>query len=151
VAPSLETKFVTDSFQIGRAFPRDTVPSRSVLTMRWHGEATIPSTVVTGFRYKLDESDFNVVDSTVRTATYNTGINGDNISPGNKIFTLRGRQSGWRGQSTRWFQMNYAPDTYTRRSNDGAAAWSTYTDGLGKRYWFRTCPSPVSRASRTPS
>lgn len=140
VTPSLETKFVTDSFQIGRAFSRDTVPSRSVLTVRWHGEATIPSTVVTGFRYKLDEADFNVVDSTVRTATYNTGINGDNISPGNKIFTLRAvGQSGWRGQSTRWFQMNYAPDTWYSGPdpNDAAAAWTTYTDGLGKRYWYK--------------
>ncbi|MEO7868965.1 MAG: hypothetical protein ABIU54_15110 [Candidatus Eisenbacteria bacterium] len=140
VAPSLETKFVTDSFQIGRAFPRDTVPSRSVLTIRWHGEPTIPSTVITGYRYKLDEPDFNVVDSTVKSATYNTGINGDFVVPGQKIFTLRAvGQSGWRGQATRWFQMNYAPDTWFAGPdpNDAAAGWSSYVDGNGKRYWYR--------------
>ncbi len=140
VAPSLETKFVTDSFQIGRAFPRDTVPSRSVLTVRWRGEPTIPSTIITGYRYKLDEPAFNVVDSSVHSATYNTGINGDVISPGQKIFTLRAvGQSGWRGQATRWFQMNYAPDTWFAGPdpNSPGAGWSTYTDGNGKRYWYK--------------
>ncbi len=140
VTPSLETKFVRDSFAIGRAFPNDTVPSTSVLTIRWRGEPTIPSTVVTGFRYKLDESNFNVVDSTVKTVTYNTGLNGDVLAPGGKIFTLRTvGQSGWRGQSTRWFQMNYAPDTWFAGPdpNDAAANWNTYLDGNGKRYWFK--------------
>lgn len=132
---------VTDSFEIKESHPvpRDTVPGNAVLTMRWRGEPTIPSTVVTGFRYKLDESSFNVADSSVKTATYNTGVGLDKINPGQKIFTLRAiGQSGWRGESTRWFQMNFAPDTWFAGPdpNDPLAGWQTYTDGNGKRYWF---------------
>ena len=52
---------VTDFFENSNAhpFPRDTVMSNALLHMRWHGVPTIPSTVVTGYRYKLDEPGFN--------------------------------------------------------------------------------------------
>jgi len=136
-----QTYLVRDSFEISDTHfaPRDTVPSNAVLTAKWHGEPTIPSTIITGYRYKLDEPDFNTVDSSVHTATYNTGVGLDRINPGQKIFTLRALgQSGWRGESTRWFQMNFAPDTWFAGPdpNDPLAGWQTRTDGNGKRYWF---------------
>ncbi len=136
------TYTVHDSFEVGSLThftPRDTVPGNAVLTMRWRGEPTVPSTSVTGFRYKLDESSFNTADSSVHTASYNTGVGLDKINPGAKIFTLRAiGQSGWRGERTRWFQMNFAPDTWYSGPdpNDPLAGWQTSTDGNGKRYWF---------------
>ena len=141
VIPQRKTYFVTDFFEISNnhAVPRDTVPADAFLSMRWHGEPTIPSTVVTGYRYKLDESNFNSVDSSVHTATYNSRIGNDKVSAGPKIFTLRAiGQSGWRGESTRWFQMNFAPDTWFAGPdlNDPLAGWSTHVDGNGKRYWY---------------
>lgn len=148
VQANLETKFVTDSFEVSRPIPRDTVASSSVLTVRWRGEPTIPSTIVQGYRYKLDEPDFNSVDSSVHTVSYNTGIAGDVIAPGKKVFRLRAiGQSGWRGEATRYFQMNYAPDTWFVGPdiNDPVQGWQTeLRNGVAWRY-YRDVPAwPVS-------
>jgi len=142
VFPVQKTYHVTDFFEISNdhSFPRDTVTSNARLSARWHGEVTIPSTVITGFRYKLDEANFNTVDSSVHTVEYNTGVGLDKIVPGPKIFTLRAiGQSGWRGEATRWFQMNFAPDTWFAGADptDPLAGWTTHTDGKGKRYWYQ--------------
>lgn len=143
VSPSLVTRFVTDSFDVARPIPRDTVASGSVLDIRWRGEATIPSTIVQGFRYKLDEPDFNSVDSSVKVATYNSGIAGDVVATGKKIFRLRAiGQSGWRGESTRYFQMNFAPDTWFAGPDvdDPVQGWLSYQDGNGRRYYYKDVP-----------
>ena len=141
VRPVQKTYYVTDFFEISNthSVPRDTVMSNARLSARWHGEVTIPSTIITGYRYKLDEPSFNTVDSSVHTVEYNTGVGLDKIVPGPKIFTLRAiGQSGWRGEATRWFQMNFAPDTWFAGAdpNDPLAGWITHTDGRGKRYWY---------------
>ena len=133
-----KTYFVTDFFEISNdhAFPRDTVMSNAKLHMRWHGVPTIPSTVVMGYRYKLDEPNFNTVDSSVHEASYNTGVGSDRVNPGAKIFTLRAiGQSGWRGESTRWFQMNFAPDTWFAGPDPDhlPGDWRTQLDGNGNR------------------
>ena len=142
VRPLTKTYFVTDFFEISNdhPVPRDTVMSNARLSMRWRGEPTIPSTIITGYRYKLDEPNFNSVDSSVHTAEYNTGVGTDKVNPGPKIFTLRALgQSGWRGEATRWFQMNFAPDTWFAGPNPATiplTGWTTFTDGGGKRYWY---------------
>ncbi len=140
VAPQVGTYAIRDSFHLSPPFPADTIPSGSRIEFRWHGEPTIPSTVVTGYRYKLDEPEFNVVDSTVKRATYNTGIGTDIVSPGVKKFTLRAvGQSGWRGEATRYFQMNFAPDSWFDGPDvsNPLEGWSTYQDGNGKSYYYR--------------
>jgi hypothetical protein len=141
---SRPTYFVRDSFFLSETHfvPRDTVPGNAQLTIRWHGEPTIPSTVVTGYRYKLDETNFNTVDSSVHQASYNSGVGSDKVSPGQKIFTLRAiGESGWRGESTRWFQMNFAPDTWFAGpdKNDPRAGWLPYSDKNTppKQYWYK--------------
>ena len=134
------TYFIKDSFDVARPFPRDTVPASAELTFRWHGEATIPSTVVNGFRYKLDEPTFNIVDSTVKMAVYNTGIGGNVVAPGTKKFTLRAvGESGWRGESTRYFQMNFAPDSWFSgpNVNDPVQGWQSFQDGKGRSYYYK--------------
>lgn len=140
VTRQIRTYMITDSFDVARPYPRDTVPSGSRLEFRWHGEATIPSTLVTGFRYKLDEPEYNVGDSTVRSATYNTRIGADVVAPGIKKFTLRAvGESGWRGEATRYFQMNFAPTSWFTGPdvNDFAQAWQTYSDGNGRPYYYK--------------
>src|SRR5262249_29321140 len=139
VTPVHKAYFVTDFFEISNthAFPRDTVSSNALLHMRWHGVPTIPSTIVTGYRYKLDEATFNTVDSSVHEASYNTGVGADKVNPGPKIFTLRAiGQSGWRGESTRWFQMNFAPDTWFAGAdvNDCPSCWQTQTGLYGGKF-----------------
>ncbi|MEQ1831921.1 MAG: hypothetical protein ABL977_02615 [Candidatus Eisenbacteria bacterium] len=142
VQASERTFFVRDSFELSvdHNVPRDTIPANARISLRWHGESTIPSTVITGYRYKLDETSFNTADSSVHTAEYNTGVGTDRITPGQKIFTLRALgQSGWRGEATRWFQMNFAPDTWFAGPdpNDPLVPWQTFTSNGGtKRYWF---------------
>ena len=109
VEPVPDTSYVTDTFDFSEThfFPRDTVASNAVLSIGWHGEITTPNSTVTGFRYKLDEANFNTVGPSVHQVTYNSGVGLDKVSPGQKIFTLRAiGESGWRGESTRWFQMN---------------------------------------------
>lgn len=140
VTPQVRTYTITDSFDVARPYPRDTVPSISRLVFRWHGEPTIPGTIVTGYRYKLDESEFNVVDSTVTRAVYNTRVGDDVVAPGTKRFTLRAvGQSGWRGEATRYFQMNFAPDSWYSGPDvgDPLQGWQTYTDGNGKAYYYQ--------------
>ena len=139
VMPVQKTYFVNDFFEISNdhAFPRDTVMSNALLHMKWHGVPTIPSTVVTGYRYKLDEPNFNTVDSSVHETSYNTGVGTDKVNPGQKIFTLRAiGQSGWRGEATRWFQMNFAPDTWFAGPdpNDPLAGWTQAPNPFGGKY-----------------
>lgn len=144
VIASTEIKDITDTFEFDRPFPRDTVPTGSELYFQWHGRPTIPGSHVLGYRYRLDESSFNVTDSSVHSVTYNGGPGTTTISPGPKVFTLRAvGESGWRGQTTRYFQMNYAPDSWYSGPdlNDPAAGWSTFTDGNGKRYWYKDVPN----------
>ena len=141
VTPVERTYFVRDSFEISdtHVAPRDTIPTNSLISVRWHGEPTTPSTIITGYRYKLDETTFNTADSSVHQVTYNTGVGLDKVAAGQKLFTLRAiGQSGWRGESTRWFQMNFAPDTWFSGPDpdDPLAGWQTHTDGHGKRYWY---------------
>ena len=139
VDPIQKTYYVTDFYEISNdhSFPRDTVMSNALLHARWHGVPTIPSTVVTGYRYKLDEQEFNTVDSSVHECSYNTGVGRDKVNPGPKVFTLRAiGQSGWRGEATRWFQMNFAPDTWFSgpNPNDPAGGWSTQGMPYGGKY-----------------
>lgn len=143
VTRQVRTYSIKDSFEVTRPFPRDTVSSNSRLAFRWHGEPTVPSTVVTGYRYKLDEPSFNVVDSTVKSAAYNTRVGPDVVSPGLKKFTLRAvGESGWRGEATRYFQMNFAPDSWYSGPdvNDPLQGWQSFQDGNGKRYYYRDVP-----------
>src|SRR5207244_12488116 len=91
----------------------------------------------TGYRYKLDETSFNTADSSVHEANYNTGVGLDKVSSGQKIFTLRAiGQSGWRGENTRWFQMNFAPDSWFAgpAPGDPAAGWQTATGRFPGKY-----------------
>lgn len=141
VTPVFFSRSIRDTFLAGKTYPADTVSSNAVLTFQWHGEPTLAGTGVTGFRYKLDEGDFNVVSATTNSCQYNTHVGRDFVGPGVKRFTLRAvGESGWRGETSRFFQMNFAPIEWISGPNLGDPAWSTYTDGNGKRYWYINVP-----------
>lgn len=93
--------------------PKETVPLLARLDFCWHGEPVIAGTYVTGYRYKLDESQFVSVDSSVHCVTYNTGVGGDIIQPGKKVFTLRAvDQASGAAEINRRFRLNFPPDTW---------------------------------------
>jgi hypothetical protein len=93
--------------------PAHKVPVSARLDFRWHGEPVITGTYVTGYLYKLDESQFVRVDSSVRAVSYNTGVNGDVIQPGKKLFTLKAvDQANGAAETNRRFRLNYPPDTW---------------------------------------
>jgi hypothetical protein len=112
-APYDTTVFLTDTLNINVP-PSQFVPAGSRLDFAWRPLITLPGTYVTGYWYKLDESEWNKVDSTVTSVSYNTGLPGDApVSTGTKVFTLRAvSQSGSAGETTRRFVMNLPPTTW---------------------------------------
>lgn len=107
--------FINDSLTRDNfAIPtKDTIPATARIDFEWRGEPTILGTYVTGYRYKLDESQFVSVDSSVHMVAYNTGVGGDIIQPGAKLFTLKAvDQAGGAREINRRFQMNFNPDTW---------------------------------------
>ena len=98
------TTFVTDV--AGPGVPRDTCPATSGLDVHWHAGPH----AVTGYRYKLDEPDFIAVGPGVTSVTYEALAR----PPGIRVFTVgaRGPATQSYTDSTRRFQLNYAPDTW---------------------------------------
>ncbi|MGH7741516.1 MAG: hypothetical protein ACRENS_05780 [Candidatus Eiseniibacteriota bacterium] len=124
-------KVITDTFNFNQVVYKDTVPSNGVLAFRWHGEPSLPGTYVTGYRYKLDEPQFVVVDSSVHVVNYNTGP-GNVSSAGNKQFTLRGVDvAGGARQVNRRFQLNISPRTWYSGPDPNAYP---YTHANGETY-----------------
>ena len=103
LAQQPQTTFVTDVD--GPGAPRDTCPSFSSLDVGWHADPH----AATGYRYRLDEPDFIIVGPGVRSASYDSVPH----PPAIKVFTLGVRgPAGTYTDSTRRFQLNYAPDTW---------------------------------------
>ena len=136
VTPKADTVYVTDVDNRVTAVPRDTCPAGSAIRFKWHGEVQVPQTVVTGYRYKLDEPRFIEVGPEVTEATYNDGVPpSDTIPPatGRKIFVLRVvDQAGGSRDSTRRFQLNYSPDTWWSGPDRGSS--SLFSKPNGERY-----------------
>ena len=110
-----DTVYVTDIDDRFSLAPRDTCPSGSKIRIKWHGEVQIPQTQIIGYRYKLDEPRFVEVGPEVTEVTYFSGIPPDTVpvATGRKIFVLRAvDQAFGTRDSTRRFQLNYAPDTW---------------------------------------
>ena len=140
---------VHDIFYFGHSFPTDTVPTGSLLQFAWRGVSRLSNNPVTGYRYRLEEPEFNVVDSSVHSVTYGTGVGLDVIPPGIKKFSLQALdRSGGHGDSTRFFMMNFAPDDWFAGPDTLSSFWTTHTDGNGKRYYYKDITS-LSNPSMT--
>jgi hypothetical protein len=132
VTPHPDTVYVTDVDNRAQPIPRDTCSATSWIHIRWHGQPQIPQSVVTGFRYKLDEPQFVEVGPEVLGADYHTGIPPDTIppSPGLKIFVLRAiDQALGTRDSTRRFQLNYAPETWWSGPDINSSSLTTKPNG----------------------
>lgn len=139
VVPEIRTFDITDSLIPGdtRA-PKDTVPGNATLTFQWHGEPRIPGSIVTGFRYKLDEPDYVVTDSTVREKIYTP----PGIAPNIRVFRLRAvDQASGTDEKTRRFQYNFAPDTWVAGPDPNCTACQT--SNRGERYVLAPFPAPI--------
>lgn len=131
LVPRQVTNHMTEA-DIRFTTPRDTCPSNSTLTFRWHAQALNPQVPVTGFRYKLDEPRFTEVGPQVTSVNYFTGVGRDTIppSPGTKIFTLRVVDLAFGTRdSTRRFQYNYSPDTWFSGPDPNSPSFTTKPNG----------------------
>jgi len=120
--------------------PRDTVSSNASLYFRWIGVPQIAGSVVTKYKYKLDEPDFVEVPASVTTATYNSGVGADTtrVRPGIKVFTVRAfDQAEGKQDSTRRFQLNFAPDTWFSGPDRGSPTLSDYPGTNGRLRFFK--------------
>ena len=103
---------------------KDFVPVGSALTFRWHTELRSPLLVPVEFKYKLDESNFVSVDSSVQRIDYAAGA----TSPGPKIFTLKALDQAGGSRtppSTRRFGLNLPPDTWWSGPDPNSPFWSS--------------------------
>jgi len=104
---------ITDFNDPNAPVPRDSVPSNARIDFKWHTRPRIVGGQAVSYKYKLDEPTFIVVDSSANAVSYNTGINGDVLTPGLKVFTLRALDAAGGAESaTKRFFLNIAPDTW---------------------------------------
>lgn len=105
--PQVGTWAITDTLN-PRTDTRDTVAATSDIDFAWRPVITLAGSAVLSYKYKMDETQFQFADSSVRAVTYRQPI-----SPGLKVFTLRALdQANGAGQVTRRFYMDFAPDTW---------------------------------------
>src|SRR6266849_6029955 len=72
VTPFDSTFTLSDGPELPLHAPRDTVPSGASVHFGWRGFDNDFGSSITGYRYKLVETDYVHTDSTVRTADYGT-------------------------------------------------------------------------------
>lgn len=130
--------------------PRDTVPSGARLRFRYHANIRVAGSIVKGYRFKLDEAQLqpknldslfhkNIVEYHVPQAESDPAREGADTQPvatGIKIFTLRAvDQANGSLDSTRRFQLNFAPDTWFAGPDpdNNAPPWQTLP-GTGEKY-----------------
>jgi hypothetical protein len=115
------TYFVTDTLN-PMTVTKDFVPVGSQLTFRWHAELRSPLLPGVAFKYKLDETDFVTVDSSVKQIVYPKG----KVGPGQKIFTLKALdQAGGAISTTRRFGLNLSPDTWWSGPDPNSPVWAS--------------------------
>ena len=114
---------IRDTLRFGAA-PKDTLPSSSRVTFRFHGEPTLEGSIVKGFRYKLEEPELvpldpdslfhgNLVEYGVPPEEAGPSQHVAEVSTGSRVFQLRAvDQANGSRDAFRRFQMNFSPDTW---------------------------------------
>ena len=139
---------IRDTLRSG-GVPKDTVPSGSRITFRFHGEVTVAGSVIKGFRYKLDEPQLQPVnpDSLFHGDLIEYGVPADEADPrregadtqpiatGTKKFQLRVvDQANGSNDAYRRFQMNFSPDTWIAGPNPNITASPWQTNARGEKF-----------------
>ena len=128
---------IRDTVKVPPGVPKDTVPSDSRLTFRFHGDVTLLGSVVKGFRYKLDEAELqprdpdslyhgDLIEYRVPAASADParlGLDTLPVAPGTKVFSLRAvDQANGSRDATRRFQLNFSPETWFAGPDPDVAA-----------------------------
>ena len=99
--------------------PRDTIPTGAAVYFGWHGFDKDWASQISGYRYKLVETDYQAVDSTTKSVVYGTGTGtGPTAAPipvGLNVFRVRSvDEAGGTTfpDSLRRFVVNFDPDTW---------------------------------------
>lgn len=135
----------TDFFAPGKIVEQF-APAGAAIEFGWGATQQSPLLYTTGYKYKLDETSFISVDSSVTSVSYPLGATG----PGPKIFTLRTiDQAGGARDSTRFFGLNLPPDTWWSGPDPNEAYWASrpkhgFSNQLQRYYRFATgAPAPT--------
>jgi hypothetical protein len=138
VTPTPFERFLTDGHELPLHAPYDTIPSGGNVHFEWKGFDPDFGSLITGYLFKLTETDFIRTDSTVTTVDYGT-----DTSPtpgpmpiGLNVFRIRAiDEAGGSTQpdSVRRVFVNFSPDTWFSGPdvNDPALAGRLFTDSLG--------------------
>ena len=115
--------------------PSDSLPATARIDFSWRSEPVVPGNPAVKYRYKLDETDFVEVDSSVHVVTYNSGV-ADAVAPGRKVFTLRAIDlAGGKNQAIRRFQFNLSPDTWFSGPDPSSSQFNQVEAGSGFRFY----------------
>jgi hypothetical protein len=125
------TVLVTDTGGPFPPAPSDTCPAGARIDVLWHAEP--PN--ATGYRYRLDESDWIVVGPEVTSATYFSGTPPDTTppAPGTKFFRLQEvSEDPFAPTIARRFQLGFRPDSWVAGPDPGVSVgpWVTRPDGV---------------------
>jgi hypothetical protein len=137
VMPVQQSGVLRDSFDVPVHTPLDTIPSGGRVYFAWRGFDRDFGSIITGYQYKLTETDYVRVDSTVHSAEYGTGF-GPSPNPvpvGLRVFRVRAiDEAGGTTQpdGLRQFVVNYSPDTWIAGPDPVALAPNLLSDSLGQ-------------------
>ncbi|MEP7029009.1 MAG: hypothetical protein ABI960_10475 [Candidatus Eisenbacteria bacterium] len=147
VTPTPFTRVLRDSFELPLHAPVDTIPSGGTVHFEWQGYDPDFGSYITGYLYKLVETEFIRADSTARSVDYGTPFSPTPgpIPIGLNTFRIRAiDEAGGTTQpdAVRVFFVNFSPDTWFSGPdpNDPALAGRLFTDENGT--YFETLQGP---------
>jgi hypothetical protein len=137
VTPTPFNRAIKDSFELPLHVPRDTIPSGGRVQFSWQGFDEDFASSITGYLFKLTETEFIRTDSLTKSVSYGPGT--ENPAPlpiGLNVFRIRAiDEAGGTTQpdAVRRFFVNFSPDTWFSGPdpNDPALAGHIFTDSLG--------------------
>lgn len=139
VMPVSQSGNLTDGPELPLHSPRDTIPTGSRLFFQWRGFDRDFASAIIGYHYKLTETDYVRVDSTVTAVDYGTGFgpNPDPIPVGLRSFRIRAQDEAGGTtfpDSVRQFVVNFSPDTWFAGPYPNELAGNLLTDSLGSYF-----------------
>ncbi len=139
VRPIQFTRALTDTFDVPPHAARDTIPSGAGVRFAWRGYDKDFASFISGYLYKLTETEFVRVDSLVTSAEYGTGFgpNPGVLPIGLSGFRIRAiDEAGGTTQpdALRQFFINFSPDTWFAGPDPDALAGQLLVDELGSYF-----------------
>jgi hypothetical protein len=157
-------RVLRDGYELPLHVPIDTIPSGGNVSFDWTGFDTDFGSTITGYMFKLTETEFVRTDSTVTSVEYGPGTaNPAPLPIGLNVFRIRSiDEAGGTTQpdSVRRVFVNFSPDTWLSGPdpNDPALKGHLFTDSLGTYFetdqttglhWGQVVPFPGNPLSDT--